>query len=291
MENTHCIICSRKDALPFITLNDRLNKSSQKFHLLQCTCGFIYLNPRPSSENIKHYYQSENYDPFIESTNPIWKTLYRYVQKISLSWKYKIIRRYIQGGRLLDIGGGKGDFADFMHEKEDWNVTLQDSMFDFEERENSISFIRQLSELNLPTKFDVITLWHSLEHIHNIKDLFDSLHNLQDDTGILMITVPNLNAPERNFYKDNWAPYDAPRHLYHFNFNRLNELCRNNGYEIIQKYSLFQDMPYNVLLSMPSCSPLQVIKAALVILYSFLYTLCAGPEFSSSLLIVCRKSS
>ena len=291
MENTHCIICSRKDASPFITLNDRLNKSSKKFYLFQCTCGFIYLNPRPSSREINHYYQSEAYDPFRDSSNGIWNKVYQHVQKLSLSWKYKIIRRYIQGGRILDIGGGKGKFAKYIHEKEGWDVTLQDSFFDFEKRESSISFVKALSDLNRSTKFDVITLWHSLEHIHNIKYLFESLHNLLEDSGLLMIAVPNMNAPERSFYKHNWAPYDAPRHLYHFNLDRLNALCRKNGYDIIQKYSLFQDMPYNVLLSMPSYSPLQLIKATFVICYSFLYTLCAGPEFSSSLLIVCRKSS
>ena len=191
----------------------------------------------------------------------------------------------------MDIGGGKGKFADFFHEKEEWDVTLQDCIFDFERRESSISFVTELSDLNRSTKFDVITLWHSLEHIHNIKYLFESVHNLLEDYGIMMIAVPNMNAPERSFYKHNWAPFDAPRHLYHFNLDRLNALCRKNGYDIIQKYSLFQDMPYNVLLSMPSYSPLQLIKATFVICFSFLYTLCAGPEFSSSLLIVCRKSS
>ena len=191
----------------------------------------------------------------------------------------------------MDIGGGKGKFADFIHKKEKWDVTLQDSIIDFERRESSISFVASLSDLDHSTKFDVITLWHSLEHIHNIKHLFDSFHNLLDDSGILMIAVPNMNAPERRFYKNNWAPYDVPRHLYHFNLDRLNVLCRKNGYDIIQKYSLFQDMPYNVLLSMPSYSPFQLLKAIFIISYSFLYTICAGPEFSSSLLVVCRKSS
>ena len=111
------------------------------------------------------------------------------------------------------------------------------------------------------------------------------------DSGILMIAVPNMNAPERKFFNHNWAPYDAPRHLYHFNLDRLNVLCRQNGYEIIQKHSLYQDMPYNVLLSLPNYYPLQLIKAIFVMCYSFLYTLCLGPEYSSSLLIICKKSS
>ena len=200
------------------------------------------------------------------------------------------MKHYVKKGSILDIGGGNGKFAEFVHGK-GWIVTMQDSFLDIDRENISSTFISELSELNLSKKFDVITLWHSLEHIHKINNLFDSLDNLLQDSGIIMIAVPNLNAPERKFYKKCWAPYDAPRHLYHFNFYQLNKLCGQKGYEIIQKYSMYQDLPYNVLLSMPNYLPLQVIKAIFVIFYSFLYTLFAGPKFASSLLIICRKKS
>ena len=290
MEDTHCIICSRKDASTFITLNDRLKKTSQQYHLVKCECGFLYLNPRPTIEEISYSYQSEYYDPHMKSVHGIWNRLYYYVQQLALRWKYKIIRRFIQNGRLLDIGGGMGHFAKFIHDN-GWYVKFQDSFVDLDRSEIGSLGVADLSGLNSDIKFDVITLWHSLEHIHNIKYLFDSLDDLLKDSGILMIAVPNLDAPERKYYKYTWAPYDAPRHLYHFNLNRLNELCRINGYDIIQKYSLYHDMPYNVLLSLPNYSPFQLMKAIYVITYSFFYTFCAGPEFSSSLLIVCRRSS
>ena len=288
MENTHCIICSCKNASHFITLNDRLSKSAQKYTLVRCNCGFVYLNPRPSVEDIGQYYQSEDYDPHNNSLNGIWNSIYHFVQQLSLRWKYRIIRSYIQRGRLLDIGGGKGDFVEFIYDK-GWDVTLQDNLVDLYKKKNSSSFVSDLIDLDPLAKFDVITLWHSLEHIHDIKNLFDNLSNLLIDSGILMIAVPNFFAPERNFYKHNWAPYDAPRHLYHFSLDRLKELCQQNGYEIIQKYSLYQDLPYNVLLSATNFYPLQFIKSIFVICYSFLYNICAGPGYSSSLLIVCRK--
>ena len=289
MENTNCIICSRKDYFPFIEVNDRLNKSSKIFHLRQCSCGFIYLNPRPIFEEIRKYYQIDNYDPHSKSLNTIKRKVYCYAQKLTLRWKYKIIRKYFQDGSLLDVGGGKGEFVEYFRRK-GWNVILQDSIISNTINKN-ITFIRELSDLKTSAKFDVITLWHSLEHIHNIKCLFNSLNDLLKESGILLIAVPNINAPERVFYKENWVAYDAPRHLYHFNLDRLKELLRQNGYSIIQKYSLYQDMPYNVLLSMPNYSLLQIFKASYVICYSLLYTLCTGPEFSSSILIVCRKSN
>ena len=288
MENTHCIICSSKYASSFISLNDRLSNSSKKYNLLKCICGFIYLNPRPDIGEINHYYKLDNYDPHKESFNSFWNTAYHYVQKVTLNWKYRIITKYIKKGSLLDIGGGKGEFAQFINKK-GWDVTFQDNMTDLNRRENNSFFVRELSNVNSTKRFDVITLWHSLEHIHNIKYLFDSINNMLKDSGILIIAVPNMNAPERKFYKYTWAPYDAPRHLYHFNLDSLNKLCQNKGYYIMSKYSLYQDIPYNVILSTSRYSFFQLIKTILVICYTFLYTLCAGPKYSSSLLIVCKK--
>ena len=106
----------------------------------------------------------------------------------------------------------------------------------------------------------------------------------------MIIAVPNMFAPERKFYKNTWAAYDAPRHLYHFNLNRLTSLLSRNGFDIIQKYSIYQDMPYNILLSLPTCSPFQIFKALFVSIYSFIFTLLAGPKYASSISLVCKKS-
>ena len=289
MEKIYCIICSNKNAHHFITLNDRLNKTSQKYNLLQCRCGFIYLNPRPPSKEIHKYYRSLSYDPHTKLSNSMWKMFYRNVQQLTMRWKYSIIKQYYNKGSLLDIGGGKGEFAEFIHKK-GWDVMMQDNITENYHRKQNISFSKELNNIPPVKKYNVITLWHSLEHIHNIKGLFNSIHKLLKESGTLIIAVPNMNAPERKFYKDNWAPYDAPRHLYHFNFDSLNKLCRQNGFDIIRKYSLFQDMPYNVLLSINSYSPLQISKAVFVMIYSFISTLFRGPKYSSSLLIICRKS-
>ena len=291
MEIIHCIICGKSNSVPFITLSDRLTDNVQTFQLVKCECNFVYLNPRPDSQQISSYYQSSKYDPHNTINNDGWAKMYRFIQQVTMRWKYNKIVSIKPSGSVLDIGGGNGEFAVFMASK-GWSVVLQDNISEVANSniDKNFEFVKDLRILKDEQKFDVITLWHSLEHIHNIKYLFDSLHNLLDDSGMLMIAVPNFNAPERSFYKHNWAPYDAPRHLYHFNLDRLNALCRKNGYDIIQKYSLFQDMPYNVLLSMPNYSLLQILKASCVIAYSFLYTLCVGPNFSSSLLIVCKKS-
>jgi len=165
--------------------------------------------------------------------------------------------------------------------------------------ENVIELLFQQGLVNLMHYLEIIKddegnlnqdLWHSLEHIHNIDELYSQLNRLLTPDGILLIAVPNINAPEIMFFNKKWAPFDAPRHLYHFQLKSLNELCSKYKFKIVRKYSLFQDTPYNILLSMTKNNPFQFIKGMLVFCYSIIVTLVRGPEHSSSLLVICRKA-
>ena len=289
LENTKCIICSEQNGTPFLTVRDRLDSSSNSYNLIQCNCGFVYVNPRPSTDDIDEYYKSAYYDPHNVKTKGMWYKTYRFIQNLAMRWKYSIISKYYQSGKLLDIGGGNGDFAVYMNKK-GWDVTLQDNYINLDKSYSHISHVSQLSDLPSQDKFELITLWHSLEHMHDITALFNYISNFLKKGGIMIIAVPNMLAPERKFYRNTWAAYDVPRHLYHFNLNRLTRLLNQNGYDIIQKYSIYQDMPYNILLSLPGYSPFHIIKALFVSIYSFIYTLLAGPKFASSIFIVCKKS-
>ena len=269
MENTHCLVCSRKESSPFLTLSDRLTQSTEKFVLIQCMCGFVYLNPRPTVKEIYKYYKSEIYDPHVKYSTKAWDKLYKYVQQLTFRWKYNILNSFYNCGRLLDIGGGKGDFVKYIYEKE-WDVTFQDSIVASKALNIKISFVAALSDLHLSERYDVITLWHSMEHIHDIQSLFDQISNLLNDSGLLMIAVPNLNAPERIYYGKNWAPYDVPRHLYHFQMSSLIELCEKYKFNVLRKYSMFQDTPYNILLSIPNLNPLHIFMGILIFIFSFI---------------------
>ena len=133
----------------------------------------VYLNPRPDKREASLYYQFPNYDPHRTISENRWSTMYHLVQKFTLWWKYNKIASNKSSGRLLDIGGGKGEFAVFMAEK-GWDVVLQDSISGIEGKtiSQNIEFVKDLNLLNDDKKFDVITLWHSLEHIHNISELY-----------------------------------------------------------------------------------------------------------------------
>ena len=290
MENTGCIICCSKNSNIYTTLSDRLKISTKNFSILQCECGFLYLNPRPSIEEMSQYYNSDKYEPHLLTSFDIRHALYKFVQTVFFRWKLYIINKYYLTGDLIDIGGGVGDFAKYMIKK-GWGAILQEKYLQSHEEINRIIDVEHLYDNEHKYKYNLVTLWHSLEHIHNIDDYFRIFDRILANKGMLLIAVPNVSAPERYFYKNKWAPYDAPRHLYHFDIFSLKALCDKYKYKIIRKYSMYQDLPYNVLLSMKNHSFLEVMKAIFVSCISLITTAIFGPNRSSSILVLCKKSN
>ena len=291
MEKINCIICGNNKTIPFIKLRDRLTQDQETFQLVKCECGFVFLSPRPDSDEISAYYQYSEYDPHTSGTNNSWNKIYQLVQRFTMQWKYHKITSFYQSGKLLDIGGGQGEFAAYMASR-GWDVVCQDRLTDKLNMNTfqDIKSVVDLIEIEDEGCFDVITLWHSLEHIHDISKLYFQITRLLSPDGILLIAVPNLQAPERLSYGRNWAPFDAPRHLYHFHAGSLMALCNKYKFRVLRKFSLFQDTPYNILLSMLKFNPVHIIKGILIFIYSFFITLLRGPDYSSSILIICRKS-
>jgi len=291
MESVACIVCGNRKTTPYIKVLDRLSQNPETFQLVECDCNFVFLNPRPTADEISTYYNSTEYDPHNVKINDKWGRLYKCIQKAALRWKLSKIASFYSNGKLLDIGGGNGEFTSFMSIK-GWDVVLQDSISNLDGINGSkdVRKVENLQMIKSDEHFNVITLWHSLEHIHNIEELFSNLNRMLTIDGILLIAVPNLRAPENTFYSTNWAPFDAPRHLYHFQLETLDNLMKKFNFKIVRKYSLFQDTPYNILLSMENFTPFQFIKGIFVLCYSIIVTLLNGPDQSSSLLVICKKA-
>jgi len=287
MENVDCIICNSTINSPYIEVLDRF--SCKSFQIVKCECGFKFLSPRPKFSGITYYYENDDYDPHRLENKSIFHTVYGWVQKIALRWKFKHISKFIRSGNLLDIGGGGGRFCSYFKSK-GWRVSLQDnsSKARFLAQEADIETYTLLSEIQ-SQQFDLITMWHSLEHIHAIDALFQNVNRLTSDDGFLVVAVPNINAPERKFLGKDWAPWDAPRHLYHFNYAQLSKLLRKYGWKIEFSMPMIQDTPYNILLSLNIKSPLELIWGGFVLLYSLIKITIGGVNSSSSLMVICKK--
>ena len=288
METVNCIICDSDMNVPFIKVSDRF--SSKVFQVVKCKCNFKYLSPRPEFNEMDSYYKNDNYEPHRTQIKSFFDTLYRWVQKYSLKWKYVHISHFIKTGSLLDIGGARGEFCSY-YQSRGWEVSLQDSSNKARSsaEKNKITTFTSLPKIK-NKQFNLITMWHSLEHIHEIKKLFSEIDRLIAANGVLVIAVPNQDAPEKKCFKEEWAPWDAPRHLYHFNYEQLSVLLLKYGWTVQCSKAMLQDTPYNILLSLKSKSIIQITRAAFIFIYSMIRILIGGVKSSSSFMVICKKN-
>jgi 2-polyprenyl-3-methyl-5-hydroxy-6-metoxy-1,4-benzoquinol methylase len=208
----------------------------------------------PSFENIAPYYNFPNYISHTDIKkgwmNRLYHIVRNYTVKVKTNWIQSLFSK--SKGNLLEIGAGTGAFANAMHKK-GWKVTALEP--DEGSRNLALSNyelkLSPISELyNLPfNEYDVITLWHVLEHVHDLKGYMGLFKSILKSNGRLIIAVPNNKSYDAQYYKQFWAAYDVPRHLYHFTPQSMNELCTNLGFEIVQYKPMWFDSYYVSLLS------------------------------------------
>ena len=132
-------------------------------------------------------------------------------------------------------------------------------------------------------------MWHVLEHIHELDKIFEFIKMKLNKNGILVLAVPNHNAIERKYFKEKWAPYDAPRHLYHFDDSSLTKLLNKYNFKIVRKNTLIHDSFYNILLSFSSLNFINIIKLVIIGLNCFINTVFFGIKKSSTIMVTCEK--
>ena len=285
MEQIKCPICDSDSSNHFLSLKDRLEVSNEIFSLVECDCNFIYLNPRPNEKEIYTYYKNENYDPH-NNVN----FLYKSIQKFSFIWKVSIIKKISQKNNIsiLDYGAGKGEFASFFKKKNNnCHIDIYEPILNNFNLNNDIQVFSNHSDIKL--KYNIITFWHSLEHIHNLNEVFSLIQKHLISDGYLFIAVPNLDAVEKKYFNKNWAPYDAPRHLYHFNYKSMKKILNKHNFKIINYKTLYQDSIYNIFLSLKTMSFSNTIKLFYYSIISILKILFINKKISSSILYICKR--
>ena len=140
-------------------------------------------------------------------------------------------------------------------------------------------------------KYNVITFWHSLEHIHNLTGIFKMLSNHLDSNGIILVAVPNFNSFDRELFKGEWAAYDLPRHLYHFDPNSLERLFSDRDYTLIKKKKMYLDTVYNCLLTYKNSNNISFFWFLYTLIVSLVGVATNNPNKSSSLFYVFKKNS
>lgn len=250
---TACKICNSEQKKFFLTCKDH-TVSRETFTIVECEdCSFRYTENAPNQDQIGPYYKSENYVSHTSSKKGFINTVYNRVRKKTLKSKELLIRKHNQQqtGKLLDIGAGTGHFIKTCLDK-NWNVTGLEPDKDARKLAKDLNKI-DLKPLGaffeLSEKFNSITMWHVLEHVHQLNPYFEKIYSLLENDGHFFIAVPNCNSWDARHYKEFWAAYDVPRHLYHFREKDIKSLAEKHGFNLEKILPMKYDAYYVSLLS------------------------------------------
>ncbi|GAB3542131.1 class I SAM-dependent methyltransferase [Pontibacter brevis] len=213
-----CPICGKEEFKNFLVVTDNA-VSKESFVIVECeNCSFKFTNPRPDLQSISQYYESEEYISHSNTKNGIINRAYHVVRSITTKQKVELINRHSPAkGTILDYGCGTGVFLSAC-KKDGWEVRgvePNDKAREAASTETGELVAKSLKDIE-GEKFEVITLWHVLEHIHALNETISQLLEMLQENGTLIIAVPNADSHDAKEYKADWAAYDVPRHLYHF---------------------------------------------------------------------------
>jgi SAM-dependent methyltransferase len=229
--------------------------TTEKFEIMQCPICTLQLTfPKPLPENLATYYRFKNYISHTDTKKGWMNKIYHTVRQFTLSQKTNWIQSLFPNnkGTILEIGGGTGAFSNAM-KNIGWEVTGLEP----DENSRNISLENYQIKLfpiehldSLPdNSFDLITLWHVLEHVTDLNSYFDTFKKLLKKNGRLIIAVPNYTSFDAQYYKSFWAAYDVPRHLFHFSPKSIQQICKRHEFEVIETKPMWFDSFYVSLLS------------------------------------------
>ncbi|MDN3723084.1 class I SAM-dependent methyltransferase [Aequorivita sp. SDUM287046] len=214
-----------KNSETFITTKDYLI-SKKSFDLVyNANLEMLRTNPQPNTDELYKYYESSEYISHTDERRDFFSRIYQVVKQWSLHKKTNLIYELNgSAGDLLDIGAGTGEFLKSAEEK-GWKVFGVEPNEGAKKRaiNKGLDLKSSINEFE-GKRFDVVTLWHVLEHIPNLEDTISQLTHLVKTDGTLIIAVPNYRSFDAKYYGKFWAAYDVPRHLWHFSKKSIEKL-------------------------------------------------------------------
>ena len=253
--NTTCPWCGSEKAHSHLQLKDYF-LTQESFEIVECDdCHLLYTTPRPTADEIGKYYQSENYYSHQENKKGFIPRLYEAIKKVNIKHKFEVATNDLKlenGGKMLEIGCGVGDFLHYA-EQQGWEC------YGAEPSDDAVKILRTKTKIKVvkpeqiegfpDASFDLICMWHVLEHVADLKWQIAQLKRLLKPNGRIVIALPNYQSYDAQYYKDKWAAYDVPRHLNHFSEEFMRKELNNCGLAYIKSERLVWDSFYISYLS------------------------------------------
>ena len=251
---SQCPVCKSPSIQTAFSAKDH-TVSKDMFAVWHCNaCMARFTQDVPDQEAIGAYYASENYISHSDTQKGIINKLYHLVRKKTLASKMNMIKKQTgkESGNILDVGCGTGAFLHIM-QGSGWKITGLEPDETARAKARSLYNIEALPSnkiYDLPhNSCDAITMWHVLEHVHPLHEYIEQLKNLLAVNGKLFIAVPNYTSHDAKIYRENWAAYDVPRHLYHFSPKSMKALMNLHGLEVKKIKPMWFDSFYVSMLS------------------------------------------
>lgn len=318
MEHTCCDLCHKDRTVLLFEATERITTDHMKFRVVQCSnCGLVYVDPRPSRDEIASYYPKETYDAYQPSHGVrklkqllkelVWKSAPGYSRRSGMLKtilgrclgffvlpQMEIIIPFKESGKILDVGCGNGEMIGWM-KKYGWETYGIDMSRQacVQAAEHGIkAFTGELKQAHFQAEyFDVIVISHVLEHVHNPLSLLQECNHILKKEGHLIISVPNFGCFDSQLFGRSWFQIDAPRHLYHFTSDTLDKMCQGAGFQV-NKWKSKLPLPlydkssikiYRSYNTGCTCLYRVLLKGSFVKLIKYIISRNKGPEFSINL--------
>lgn len=246
----NCPSCGKSNFSTYLKTKDFFF-TQEGFSLSKCKkCQLVFTNPVPN--NLSKYYDTPDYLSHNTRDNGLMGILYSFLRKINIKNKYNLIKHYSGKGSILDIGCGTGELLNYFN-KNNWAVK------GVEPNQTARKFAKQKYCIDIhgeesinsfkPESFDVISMWHVLEHVPDLHTRLIQISKLIKPEGTIFIALPNLDSPDSIKYGKFWSALDVPRHLYHFTQLSFEKLINKHNMVLVHAEPMKLDSYYVSLLS------------------------------------------
>ena len=238
----------QKNLKPFLNCKDHTVSGELYRVMKNQEYDLLVTSPMPS--DLAKYYQSEDYISHTDARKSLFDNVYQIVKRHTLKKKVALLNSFLPEEKtVLDVGAGTGDFLQAC-KKNNWKGVGVEPNLKAREiaKSKNILLAKDLSFFK-GKRFDVITLWHVLEHVENLEAYTQNLKELLKENGTLLIAVPNYKSFDATYYGSFWAAFDVPRHVWHFSQTSIHKIFSFVSLKVVRAIPMKFDAYYVSLLS------------------------------------------